>query len=133
MTDPMATLRRYTEAFARGDMKAMAEAFAVPGCILDGLPPHTWHGPTAAEDWYRDVIAAGKREGATDYAVKLGEPHHVDVTGDSAYVVVPATMSFTLQGERVTQTGSTFTAALRKVAGQWRIAAWAWAKGSRTA
>lgn len=133
MTEPMTTLRQFAAAFSRGDAKAMAETFAVPGSILDGLAPHTWHGPTAAEDWYRDVVAASKREGVTDYAVTLAEPRLVDVSGDSAYVVVPATMSFTVKGERVTQTGSTFTAALRKVAGQWRIAAWAWTKGSGTA
>lgn len=129
MTDPMTTLRQYVDAFNRGDVQGMAETFAVPASILDVLPPHTWHGATAAEDWYRDVAAAGKREGASGYAVKLGEPRHANVTGDSAYIVVPATMSFTVKGALVTQTGSTFTAALRKVAGHWRIAAWAWSKG----
>ena len=50
--------------------------------------------------------------------------------GDSAYVVVPATMTFKGHGEQVTQTGAVFTVALRKLAEGWRIAAWAWAKGT---
>ena len=52
------------------------------------------------------------------------------VTGDSAYVVVPATMTFKVGGKQVTQSGAVFTVALRKLADGWRIAAWAWAKGT---
>jgi ketosteroid isomerase-like protein len=133
MSDPMTTVRQYTEAFNRGDAKAMTETFATPGFILDGMAPHTWYGSTAAEDWYRDVLNEGKEHGASEYSVRLGDPCHVDVTGDTAYVVAPATMTFMLKGQRITQRGASFTAALRKVAGQWRIAAWAWTKGTRAA
>ena len=38
-------------------------------------------------------------------------------------------MTFKLKGREVNQTGATFTFALRKEADQWKIAAWAWAKG----
>lgn len=130
-TDPMAAVRQYLEAFNRGDVKAMAAMCDVPMSILDGLPPHAWQGPTAGEDWYRDVMAAGEQEGASGYQVTPGEPRHVDITGDRAYVVVPATMAFKLQGQPVTQTGSVLTVALHQLAAGWRIAAWAWAKGTR--
>jgi ketosteroid isomerase-like protein len=133
MGDPITTVRQYTDAFNRGDTKAMAEAFAAPAFILDGMAPHTWYGATAALDWYRDVLKEGKEQGASEYTVQVGDPRHVDVTGDTAYVVVSATMTFMLKGQRITQTGATFTAALRKVAGHWRISAWAWAKGTRAA
>ena len=67
--DPIATVRLYVAAFNKGDVKTMAASFASPGSILDGLAPHLWHGPTAAEDWYRDVLVAAEQEGATDYFV----------------------------------------------------------------
>ena len=111
----------------------MAACFAVPASILDGLAPHVWHGPTACEDWYRDVLAAAEHEGATDYLVTIGTPLHANVTGDSAYVVVPASMTFKLSGKQITQSGATFTLALRKHEDGWRIAAWAWAKGTPVA
>jgi len=79
---------------------------------------------------YSDVLTTTKREGATDFFVSLGEPLHADVTGDSAYIVVPATMSFKVRGKQITQSGAVFTIALRRVADEWRIAAWAWAKGT---
>ena len=132
-SDPVTVVRQYIDAFNKGDAQAMAACFVVPASILDGLAPHVWHGPTASEDWYRDVLAAAEHEGATDYLVTIGSPLHANVTGDSAYVVVPATMTFKVSGKQITQSGATFTLALRKHEGGWRIAAWAWAKGTPAA
>lgn len=132
-TEPMAAVRHYIENFNKGEVEAMAALCMVPMSILDGLAPHVWHGPTACQDWYRDAMVAGEHEGATEYFVALGEPRHVNVTGDSGYVVVPTTMSFKLHGTPITQTGATFTVALRKVNDRWRLASWAWAKGTTQA
>ncbi len=129
-SEPMAAVRHYIESFNKGDAKAMAAMCAVPMSILDGMAPHVWHGPTACEDWYRDAMIEGEHVGAADYSVKLGEPKHNNITGDSAYVVVPVTMSFKLQGVQITQSGAFFTVALRKLSEGWRIASWAWAKGT---
>ena len=95
------------------------------------MAPHLWLGPTAAADWYRDVLTEGTHLGASGYQVTLGAPAHNDSTGDAAYLVVPATMTFDLNGTQVIQTGATFTVALRRLADGWRIAAWAWSKGVR--
>jgi len=40
----MAVVRQYIDGFNKGDAKAMAETFAVPGSILDGMVPHLWQG-----------------------------------------------------------------------------------------
>lgn len=130
-TDPLAAVRQYIDHFNKGDADGMAEVFSVTGSILDGMPPHLWLGPTAARDWYRDVLIEGEQHGASDYFVTIGDPVHNNITGDGAYVVVPATMRFKVQGQEVLQTGAMFTVALRKLAEGWRIAAWAWAKGTR--
>ena len=129
-SDPMTAVRKYIDAFNKGDTAAMAATFAVPGSIIDGMAPHVWQGPTAAQDWYRDVLIEGKHHGASEYFVTLGEPLHNNVTGDNAYVVVPATMTFKVQGKQITQSGAVYTVALRKLPDGWRIAAWAWAKGT---
>ena len=132
-TEPMAVVRDYIESFNKGDVSNMAALCADPMSILDGMAPHVWHGPTACQDWYRDVLVEGEHLGARDYFVELGEPRHVNVTGDNAYVVVPTTMSFKLHGTPITQTGATFTVALRKFNDSWRLASWAWAKGTAQA
>ena len=128
---PLAAVARYIDAFNDGDAEVMAATFDVPGSILDGMAPHLWQGPTATRDWYRDVLAEGERHGASGYFVTLDTPLHDDVTGDSAYVVVPATMSFTVDGNKVTQFGAVFTVALRQRPDGWRLAAWAWTKGKQ--
>jgi ketosteroid isomerase-like protein len=128
---PTAAVSAYIDAFNAGDAQAMSAVFAEEGSILDGMAPHLWLGPSAAQDWYRDVLVEGRRHGASDYTVTLGEPVHNDISGDSAYVVVPATMTFNVGGKQVTQTGSFFTVALRQIDDNWRIAAWAWAKGKQ--
>jgi ketosteroid isomerase-like protein len=130
---PVATVRDYIAAFNRGDANSMAALCADPMSILDGMAPHVWHGPTATQDWYRDVLVEGEHLGARDYFVELGEPRHANITGDNAYVVVPTTMTFKLQGKQITQTGAIFTVALRRAGDEWRIAAWAWAKGTAQA
>jgi len=129
-TDPATTVRQYIASFNQGNAKAMAAMCADRMSILDGMAPHVWHGPTASEDWYCDAMTEGEHLGATDYAVILGEPKHNNVTGDNAYVVFPTTMTFKLKGQQITQSGAFFTVALRRVAEGWRIASWAWTKGT---
>jgi hypothetical protein len=129
-TEPVAAVRYYIESFNKEDPKAMAAMCAVPMSILDGMATHVWHGPTACEDWYRDAMTEGEHFGVTDYFVTLGEPKHNNITGESAYVVFPTTMTFKLQGKKITQSGAFFTVALRKLGEGWRIVSWAWTKGT---
>ncbi|TFI52876.1 hypothetical protein BLD44_019420 [Mastigocladus laminosus UU774] len=126
---PLAAVHQYLDAFNRGDVEAMAATFADSGQILDGMAPHVWQGPTATQDWYRDVLSEGKEHGASNYFVSVGEPLHNDVTHDSAYILLPATMTFDLKGTKITQSGALITFALRKITEGWRVASWAWAKG----
>ncbi|MFJ8360329.1 hypothetical protein [Streptomyces sp. NPDC093984] len=63
--DPIAAVVQYVAAFNRGDAKAMAATCADPMQILDGMAPHVWQGPTASEDWWRDVLTEGAHLGAT--------------------------------------------------------------------
>jgi hypothetical protein len=127
---PSAALQQYIDAFNRADTWTMAATFDVTGQILDGLPPHAWHGPTATLDWYKDVMMESELLGATDYFVIIGDPLHNNAANDRAYIVAPATMRFDLKGTKVVQSGATFTVALRKTIDGWRIVSWAWTKGA---
>jgi hypothetical protein len=76
------------------------------------------------------VLMEGEHLGAKEYQVTLGKPLHANVTGNAAYVVIPATMAFKLKGKQITQSGAVFTLALRNLPAGWRIASWAWTKGT---
>ena len=126
---PAIAVRNYIDAFNRGDVEGMTACFAGTASILDGFAPQLWVGPAAASDWYRDLLVEAQHLGASDFQAMVDEPLHNDITGDTAYLVAPASMSFNLRGQQVTQSGATFTFALKRKGDDWRIAAWAWAKG----
>ena len=128
--DAVAAVQRYVDAFNEADEQGMTACFAADGFILDGMAPHIWSGTSTARDWWSDVQHEAGHLGLSDFSMTLGPPLHNNVTGDAAYVVAPGTLEFRVRGQQVTQTGALFTVALRRVAGNWLIAAWAWSKGA---
>ena len=127
-TDVMAVVHQFMDGLNKGDTQSALTACASPASIIDEFPPHEWQGATACADWANDFAADSKKNGITDPIVKLGTPKHVDITGDRAYVVVPATYTFKQHGKRATESGSLLTVALQKGAAGWRITGWAWTK-----
>ena len=67
------------------------------------------------------------KNGITDGFVTLGRPRHIDITGDRAYVVVPADYTYKKDGKAVKETGSMFTLVLQKGSAGWRLVGWSWA------
>ena len=78
--------------------------------------------------WLADYEADIKKNGITDPSVTLGAPKHIDITGDRAYVVVPADYTYKEKGKAMKEAGSLLTLALQKVAAGWRITGWSWTK-----
>jgi hypothetical protein len=78
--------------------------------------------------WLSDWDADAKKNAITDAVVNLGNPSHIDVTADRAYVVAPANYTFKRHGKPEKETGSMFTLTLQKGEGGWRITGWSWAK-----
>ena len=127
-TAVVAAIHQFVDGFNKGDVKIMAASCAEQTSILDEFPPHEWHGAGACAKWAGDYDADAKKNGITDGVVTLSTPSHVDVTGDRAYVVVPANYSFKLKGKPVSEVGSIITLALQKSPAGWKITGWAWAK-----
>ena len=75
-----------------------------------------------------DYNADATKNGITDGIVTLSKPRHIDVTGDRAYVVVPANYTYKKKGKLVKEIGSMFTFALQKGEAGWRITGWTWSK-----
>jgi hypothetical protein len=115
-TDVMAAVNQFIDGFNKGDVKTALAACAPQASIIDEFPPYAWQGPTACSDWANDFDANSKKDKITEPVVTVGKARHVDITGERAYVVVPANYSFKQDGKPMAETGSTFTVALQKVA-----------------
>ncbi len=123
---PMDPVNQFINGMNHNDMKSAGAAYAPTVSIIDEFPPHHWQGSTAFSDWGRDFGADSKKNGITDPVVTLGKPLQNVVTGDRAYVVVPATYRFKQNGKTMRETDSIMTFALQKLAAGWRIAGWTW-------
>ena len=127
-TDVVAAVNRFIDGMNKGDTKTALATCANPSSIVDEFPPYEWQGATACTDWANDFDAYNKKNGITDPFVTLGKPRHVDLSGDRAYAVVPATYTYKQNGRKVTESGSLLTAALQKSTAGWVITGWAWSK-----
>ena len=127
-TAVMAAVHQFVDAFNKGDTKTAAAACAEQTSIIDEFPPHAWHGAGGCAKWMSDYDADAKKNGITDGSVTLGAPKHVAVTGDRAYVVVPADYAYKQKGKPVKEIASILTVALQTGAAGWRITAWSWSK-----
>ena len=126
-TDAMAPVHQFIDGFNKGDVKSALAACAEQTSIIDEFPPHEWHGAGACANWASDYEANAKKEGISDGVVTLGKPRHVDVTGDRAYVVVPANYTFKQKGKGKKETSAMMALALQKGSAGWRIVGWSWA------
>jgi len=122
----MKTVNQFADGFNKDDSKVMLAACAHQTSIIDDFAPHTWQSCSA---WLEAFHAFAKKEKVTEGMVTLGDPKHVDVTGDRAYVVVPTTFTYKHDGEPTKEAGSTLTVVLQKGAAGWRIISWTWTMG----
>ena len=126
--DVVATIHQFADNL---DPKTMDKALATcdsPTSIIDEFPPHAWSGPTACADWFKAYGEYNEKNRITPGDAKIGAPWSVDISGDRAYVVAPATYEFKQHGKSMTELHAVFTAALRKTDAGWRITAWTWSK-----
>jgi len=127
-TDVMVPVHQFVDGFNKGDTKTAVAACAEQTSIIDEFPPHEWHGMGACLNWANDYDADARKNGITDGMVTIGQPRHIDITADRAYVVVSANYTFKKKGKLVKEIGSMLTLALQRGEAGWRITAWAWAK-----
>ena len=127
-TGVMAAVHQFVDGFNKGDVKGTVAACADQTSILDEFPPHEWHGSGACGKWLADYDADAKKKGITDGFVTLKTPRHIDITGDRAYVVVPANYAFKRKGKAVKETDSMLTLTLQKSGKGWLLNGWSWAK-----
>lgn len=118
-----APIRQFVDAMNRGDLRTAKAATTADLTLTDDVPPFVWQGRGAFDAWIADL---GKRDSAAGIAaqkVAIRAPSREIVAGDAAYLVVPASYSFTEKGVPL-RAAVQMTFALRKTAAGWKIAGW---------
>jgi hypothetical protein len=126
-TAVLATVHQFIDGLNKNDIKMAFAACASPASIVDEVPPHEWQGPAACQQWLNSYNADNEKNGIVGGPVTLGTPWHVDISADTAYVVLPATYAFTQRGKPMTE-AAVLTVALKELASGWRITGWTWSK-----
>jgi hypothetical protein len=128
-TDPavVAPITTFMTAFNKGDVAGAAATHAAVAdlVIVDEVAPYAWHGPKAFQTWAADLGASDAKAGITEQKVVIGAPTRVEVAGTRAYVIVPATYTYTQKGVAM-RAASQMTFTLQKDAGGWLIHGWTW-------
>jgi len=115
-------------AFNKGDVAGAAATHAAVAdlVIVDEVAPYVWHGTKAFHAWVADLGAEDTKRGIADQKVTIGAPTRVEVSGADAYVIVPATYTFTAKGGVAMRARSQMTFTLEKGASGWLIHGWTW-------
>jgi len=129
-TDAVAVLHQWVTEFNKGDFQAAIALCAEEATIVDAFAPYEWRGRDACSKWVGDLQAVSKTEGYANFICGVGRPRHVELKGDRAYLVVPASLKYDVRGKPVKESGSVWTMALEKGRQGWRIVAWTWAEGT---
>ena len=127
-TNVMAPVHQFMDGFNKGDVKTALAACADQTSIIDEFAPFYWEGAGGCSAWAQAYEADTKKNGVTEGHVTLSKATHVDIAGNRAYIVLPASYRFKQRGKPVNEMGSTFTVVVTKGAAGWRITAWTWTK-----
>jgi hypothetical protein len=123
----MAPIQKFIDSFNKGDVAGAAATHAAEAdlVIIDEVSPFLWRGPRAFQQWSTDLDSDAKKRGITDQMVKIGASTRREVSGEQAYIVVPAVYTFK-EGGVAMREAAQMTFALKKGAGGWLIHGWTW-------
>lgn len=121
--DAVAAVTTVLDKFNAGDIDAFVAAHRDGAVIVDEFAPYVWGGSGSVKAWLdgyaKDASARKISDGHMDY----GKPIQANSDGTNAYVVLPTTYTFKLDGKPMKGPGS-MTFAMAKGTGGWKITSW---------
>jgi len=123
--DTPTTITQFSAALHAGDSKAAKNFLTARTVILDDVAPYYWAGANAFDRWQADLAKASAARGMSEEDAALGAPTRVEISGDRAYAILPATHTFKMKG-RVMREAAQLTFILAKDTAGWKITSWTW-------
>jgi ketosteroid isomerase-like protein len=122
-----AVIDKVLGGFNSKDSALYTSAFSGDAVVIDGIAPYLWSGPNAPARWFSDAEKWVHDFGVENETIACDRIVHAAVVGTHAYVVLSATLSFTLKGQSGGRPGIlTFTFA--KQGEQWKVKSQAWGR-----
>ena len=73
-SDVVAAVKKFDDAFNKGDAKGIVAACTPQALIIDDFPPHAWQGADTCANWARALDAYDKQSGIVAGPVTIGKP-----------------------------------------------------------
>lgn len=125
-TSPIVSL---VDAVNRFDLSETSGLFVANAVFIDAFAPFRWDGENAGSEWLTDFARYAAAKGMTNTHVSIDPAQFVEIQNDRAYLVVPATLTATLNGRQTVETAA-WTFVLVQHGTSWKIASGVWAKTS---
>jgi len=123
----MAPIQKFMDTFNKGDMAGASSTHAASEelAIMDEVPPFLWRGAKAFHAWAAALDSDAKKNGITEPIATISSPTRTEVSGDRAYVIVPAVYTFKQRGVAM-RANAQMTVVLKRETSGWLITGWSW-------
>jgi len=130
--EPPAELKAAIETVLGGfnskDAVLYNSAFSGDAIVIDGIAPYRWTGPNAPARWFSDAEKWVHDFGVENEKIACDRIVHSAVTGSHAYIVLSATLSFSLKGGQTGSRQGILTFTFGKQGGKWKFESQSWGR-----
>ena len=114
--------------FNSKDSARYTSAFGGDAIVIDGIAPYRWTGPNAPGRWFSDAEKWVHEFGVENETIVCDQIFHAAVVGSNAYVVLSATLSFTLKAGQSGSRPRILTFTFAKQGDEWKVQSQAWGR-----
>lgn len=116
------------DGFNNKDSVLYNSAFSRDAIVIDGIAPYRWTGPNAPARWFSDAEKWVHEFGVENENIACDKIVHAAVVGTHAYVVLSATLSFSLKGGQTGSRPGILTFTFGKQGDKWKVESQSWGR-----
>jgi hypothetical protein len=114
-----------------GNVKLLRQQYVPSPTIVDEFAPFRWSGANALDAYFVSYGRMVEMTKMSNSNVTMGSPAYTYVAADSAYVLVPITVTASFHGKPYTQKG-TIAFTLQRTGSSWKIATQTFVKSAES-
>ena len=123
-----ALIDRVLGGFNTKDSRLYNSAFGGDAVVVDGIAPYRWTGPNAQARWFSDAEKWVDDYGVESETISSNGIFYAAVTGPHAYVVLSATLAFSLKGGQSGNRHGILTFTFAKQGNEWKVESQVWGR-----